>query len=101
MASRSSLQTLLEGLLGSTKVYFQPPSTFKMSYPCIVYGISNADTKFANNKPYAYKKRYQITVIDADPDSAIPDKVAMLPECVFNRHFTVENLNHHVFVIWY
>lgn len=101
MASRSSLQTLLEGLLGTKNVYFQPPSTFLMAYPCIVYGISNIRTKFADNVVYNYKKRYQLTVIDANPDSLIPDKVTSLPTCIFERHFTADNLNHFVFVLWY
>lgn len=82
-------------------VYFDPPEGFKMSYPCIVYKRSRIDTDFADNNPYALRKRYEITVIDKDPDSSIPDKVAMLPMCRFDREFTYDNLHHDVFTLVY
>ena len=82
-------------------VYFQPPESFKMVYPCIVYELSSGATKFADNNPYNHQKRYTVTVITKDPDSAIPDKIAMLPTCVFNRHFTSSNLHHFVYNLFY
>jgi hypothetical protein len=99
MGSRLSLQTLLEGLLGTDKVYFQPPPGYMMSYPCIVYNRSNIRARHGDNKPYKLDNQYSITVIDANPDSAIPKKVAELPQCSFDRHFTSDNLNHDVFNI--
>lgn len=101
MGRRLDLQTLFENLLGSRNVYFQPPANVQMKYPCIVYNRDNADTKFAGNKPYRNVKRYQVTVIDRDPDSAIPDKIAGLPMCSFNRFFTADNLNHDVFTLFF
>ncbi|HEY5139583.1 MAG TPA: hypothetical protein VIJ25_09760 [Methylococcales bacterium] len=101
MRPRSELKALLQGIIGSGALYFQPPSNIVMTYPCIVYARSNADTKFADNNPYHYEKRYMITVIDKDPDSAIPDKVAGLPACVFDRHYVADNLNHDVFVMYF
>lgn len=97
---RSQLQSILEVLLGTSNVYFQPPATVQMAYPCIVYERDNADTKFADNNPYSYVKRYQVTVIDRNPDSAIPDKVAALPLCTHTQFFTAENLNHDVFSLY-
>ena len=101
MGTRLQLQTLLEALLGSRNVYFQPPSTVKMKYPCIVYSLSDIDTKFADNIPYSNKRRYQLTAIDPNPDSVIPDKLALLPMCIFDRSYTSDNLNHYVFNIYF
>lgn len=101
MAPRLELQTLLVGALGSTNVYFQPPSNLQMQYPCIVYAQDNAKTEFAGNKPYSYAKRYQVSVIDRNPDSAIPDKIAQLPSSNLNRVFTADNLHHHVFNLYF
>lgn len=98
---RLELQELLEDLLGSPNVYFQPPETVQMSYPCIVYRRNSSDTKFANNDPYSRTKQYEVVVIDRDPDSAIPDKVAALPLTLFDRFFTVDNLNHDVFNVFF
>lgn len=98
---REELQSLLETLLGSRNVYFQPPENLSMVYPCIVYHRDDANTRFANNLPYKYDKRYQVMVIDRDPNSAIPDKVARLPMCTFNRFYTASNLNHDVFNLYF
>jgi hypothetical protein len=101
MARRHLLQSLLEALLGSRNVYFQPPESLKMSYPAIVYERDYAVSAFAGNKPYRHTKRYQVTVIDGDPDSEIPDKVASLPLCRFSRHFVADNLNHDVYNLFF
>lgn len=101
MGNRTDLQTLLEALLGSDHVYFQPPPTFQMQYPCIVYERSRIITNFANNLPYKHAKQYKLTVIDEDPDSLIPGKVAELPACRFSTAFKSDNLNHDTFTITY
>lgn len=101
MRRRLQLQQLLVNILGSNNVYFQPPESFRMNYPCIVYERSSEDTKFADNKLYLHKKRYTITVIDKNPDSIIPDRIAELPLCKFNRHYKVDNLNHDVYNLYY
>jgi hypothetical protein len=72
-----------------------------MRYPAIVYQLDMAITRFASNLPYSYLKRYQVTVIDQDPDSAIPDKIAGLPLSQFQRRFQADNLNHDVFVVYF
>jgi hypothetical protein len=97
---RLQLQSLLEELLGSPNVYFQPPANVQMQYPCIVYKRDRADTKFAGNNPYRYTKRYLVTVIDRNPDSAIPDKIAALPKVAHERFFVADNLNHDVFTLF-
>lgn len=99
MASRLELQTILEKLLGSRNVYYQPPESKKMDYPAIVYGLEDIENSFANDGVYSSKRKYQITVIDEDPDSVIVDKVVALPTCRFNRHFESDNLNHDVFTL--
>lgn len=96
---RSDLHTLLKTI--TTNVYFQPPPTVQMEYPCIVYQRSQIKTDFADNLPYNRTKRYQITVIDRDPDSEIPDQVSDLPLCFFDRAFAAEQLNHDVFSLFF
>ena len=82
-------------------VYFQPPAGLVMSFPAIVYARDRAETAFAGNLPYRNTKRYQVTVIDQDPDSLIPDKVAQLPMTTFDRWFAANNLNHDVFDVYF
>lgn len=72
-----------------------------MQYPCIVYARDNADTRFADNQPRMRTTRYSVTVIDRDPDSDIPGKVAMLPLCSTDRSFVADNLHHDVFRLFF
>ena len=95
------MQQLLKTLLGSPNVYFQPPENLKLSYPCIVYARNSGDTQFADDSPYAYTKRYGLTVIDKNPDSEILDKIATLPMCTFDRHYTADNLNHDTYNLYF
>jgi hypothetical protein len=99
MAPRLELHSLLQTI--TENVYFQPPQNTRMLYPCIVYQRDYADTKFADNEPWNVLKRYQVTVIDRDPDSEIPDQVAQLPRCTFNRFFVADDLNHDVYQLFF
>jgi hypothetical protein len=99
MSSRLELQTLLENILGSANVYFQPPESIKMRYPAIVYGLSDIKNVYANDGVYLSKRKYSVTVIDANPDSLIVGYVASLPTSWFERHYEAGNLNHDVFTL--
>ena len=102
MDRRLKLHQLLVKTAGNdVKVYYQPPSNVTMTYPCLVYERSKAETRFADNNPYRYTKRYTVTVIDRDPDSEIPDRVATLPMCTHSTFFVADNLNHDVFDIYF
>lgn len=101
MGQRSELQDILKTILQSDEVYFQPPPSVRMNYPCIVYKRDFELIRYADDKPYWHKKRYQVTVIDRDPDSVIPNKVAELPLCSFDRFYTADNLNHDVFKLFF
>ena len=98
---RIELQSLLEEILGSRNVYFQPPSSIALKYPCIVYEREDENVKHADDSTYSRIKLYTVTVIDKDPDSEIPDKISDLPLCTFQRHFTSENLNHDVYRLYF
>lgn len=101
MARRLELQALLEELLGSRNVYFQPPSNIQMEYPCIIYSRNDRDIFHANNLPFHECKRYQVVAVSKDPDDELFEKMAALPMCAFNRHYTADNLNHDVYNLYF
>lgn len=101
MASRLKLHEILCEILGSRNVYFQPPASVKLNFPCIIYERSNVNTLNADDTNYITKKQYTVTVIDKNPDSELPDKISELPYCSFERFFVSDNLNHDVFKIFY
>lgn len=98
---RDDLQLLLEDILGSEYVYFQPPANVRMKYPAIVYSLDDIDDLKADNDRYIRNKSYQVTVIDKDPDSEIADRVSDLQYCSFERAYAADNLNHFVFKVFY
>lgn len=101
MASRPNLQTVLEDILGSRNVYYQPPESIKMKYPAIVYSRKNIDNLHADNSVYKQSNAYELTVIDKNPDSEIIEKISRLSTCKFDRHYKSDNLNHDVFTLYY
>lgn len=101
MSSRLNLQTLLEDILESRNVYFQPPESLKINYPAIIYSLNSFLDIQANNKLYLSKTSYSITLINKNPDNVLVDKIKQLPYCSFNRHYISDNLNHYVFTIYY
>lgn len=101
MASRLSLQSELETLLGSTNVYFQPPSSKKMNYPVIVYKLYDINNFHADNRIYSFYNKYQVVLIHADPDNLIVKKINEYPLSNFVNFYTKDNLNYYVFEIYY
>jgi len=104
--NRLTLHNIFIGILGTSgrdvsRVYFQPPSTIKMEYPCIIYKRSNRKDFFSNDRIYIGMNQYLVTIVDKNPDSLIPEKVGELPYCAFSANFVADGLNHDVFTLYY
>ena len=102
MASRLKLHEELCEILGSRNVYFQPPKSTQMKYPCIVYSKDSIDKHNANNKAYLKTNVYDGVVIDRDPDSTILDSIVDgFSKCSVNGCYTADNLYHFPFKLYY
>lgn len=101
MGNRLELQSVLEEILGSRNVYFQPPSTIRMEYPAIVYSRKSIDNLHADDSVYKQDRSYELIVIDKNPDSDIVSRVSEMLLCRFDRHYKADNLNHDVFTLYY
>jgi hypothetical protein len=99
MAPRLDLHEILKGI--TEHVYFQPPTNIQMQYPCILYSRDGSWPEYADNAAYRLTKRYQVTVIDRNPDIDLPDQVEDLSLCRFDRFFAADNLNHWVFTLFF
>lgn len=99
--SRDELQALLENILGSCHVYFQPPESIRMEYPAMVYSLKTIKKNHADNSVYLKNNEYELTVIDWDPDSDIAVRVSELQFCKFDKTYKADDLNHFVFTIFY
>lgn len=103
MGQRTDLHAVLCNILGSNHVYFQPPENIKLVYPCIVYSREPNSDIHADDSVYVSTNRYSLTVIDQNPDTAIPDnlKCALKKYVKMDRVYVSANLNHYHFTIYY
>lgn len=102
MANRLNLQQELCILLGSNNVYYQPPASVSMKYPCIKYSLNGIESERADDMNYKNTREYTVTVIDKNPDSEIPEKILNhFKMCSFDRGYPSDNLNHFVLTLYY
>lgn len=100
-SSRLELHAKLVELLGSDNVYYQPPESIQIKYPAIIYERSGIPVVYKDNIQYLKRYKYQITVVDKDPDSPIVEKMSSFKFTRFDRHFVSDGLNHDVFTTIY
>lgn len=98
---RLKLHTDLVEILGSNNVYFQPPESIKITYPAIIYSRSDIEKTHASDNVYGQNIKYQVTVVDHDPDSPIVEKMLAFKFAVFNRHYSANGLSHDQFTVSY
>lgn len=99
--SRTDFHEVLCELIGNRNVYFQPPSTVQMKYPCLVYSLNNVDVRNADDTKYLTKTRYSVTAISRNPDDDLYKRLLELPYSSFDRPYVADNLNHWVITIYY
>ena len=98
---RSELHVILKGLEGVKDAYFQPPSNATIDEPCIIYQREASFVSRADDILWWLKKRYQVIVVDRNPDSLIPDQVEGLPYTKFDRFYVSNGLNHFVYQLFF
>lgn len=101
MESRLKLHAKLKSILGSDHVYFQPPETIHLEYPCIIYHVESAAIKRADDICYKVSARYGLLIIDRNPDSDIPSRLLSLPMCSPGTVYTADNLYHYPFTLYF
>lgn len=102
MVSKLNLREAFCAILGSENVYEQPPASVLMHYPCIRYSLDAPNLKRANDRIYKNTKRYEVIVIDYDPDSPIPDMILEnFQYASIDRRYVADNLNHTVLTVYY
>ena len=101
MGTRLELQSILEEMLGTRNVYYQPPEDLQMKYPAIRYNKVDDSSQYGDNIKYLNRNCYDITVIDNIPDNEVINKILKMPYSSFDRHYTANNLNHDVIRLYF
>lgn len=82
-------------------VYFQPPTGYKLKYPCIIYEFNGLERRPADNRGYITYGLYSIQYITRDPDDDVKLQIAELPMCSMDRTFDSDNLYHYQYRIYH
>lgn len=102
MASRLELHDELISVIGNNNVYYQPPETIKLKYPCIVYSLDGIDKFNADDKIYHHERRYTCIAIGKDPDTPIIDEMLSHFKMIrYSRRYQSDNLYHDLFELYY
>ena len=98
--NRLDFHKKLQSIFPNGKIYFQPDSNIKLSYPCIVYELNYIGTKYAGNSRYISNFRYSVKVISKSPFNDVIDRLLELPYSSYDRHYVADGLNHDVITIF-
>ena len=102
MNRRLELHDKLRDLVGNNNVYFQPPASVQISYPCVVYHIGSGDAKRPDPILYNYTNSSDGLFIFKKPTIEIIEQVLnAIPMCRFTRGYVADNLNHYAFTLYY
>lgn len=102
MARRLQLHEKFCELLGTRNVYFQPPASVKLMYDCIVYNTADRNDLRADDTQYRSLIGYDVIFITRDPDSELPEFfMSHFQRIRHVRSYTVDNLHHELFRIYY
>ena len=85
-------------------VYYDPPESIRMDFPCFRFELNNLDVKHADNKAYSKKPRWAVTYITRDIEEIEQVAEEMLEHfkyCNFDTSFRADNLEHAVFNLYF
>lgn len=98
-SNRLTLHQKLINILGSDNVYYNPPESLKMKFPCIVYNRSYIEPIHADNIKYLDYTTYKITLVSKDPDHPAVRLIMDLPMVKYSNNFTSNGYYHNVFIL--
>ena len=83
-------------------VYFQPPTSMQIKYPCVIYAKSDKDVVYANDTKYRSIQLYDLTLIEQKPDTDIADRIfTHFGYCDITQYYVADNLNHTKLNLYY
>ena len=99
---RLEFHELLCTMLDSRNVYFQPPETIKLHYPCIVYSAGEDQILHADNYGYFKADCYEVQIIAKDPTFELFETFTSKWQYAREKvPFTADNLNHHNYTVYF
>ena len=98
---RLALSARFRRLLNSNNVYFQPPESLKMQYPCIRYVRAKIPVTKADNINYLMHSVYTVYLLTTDPDSELSFEILdeFKGQISHSQHYVKDNIIHDVYTL--
>ena len=80
-------------------VYNSPPENIELSYPCVLFKFLEPIDFLANNEKYRVEKRYQVTVIDSETESAVAEILLNRIDAKFQQAYPSNGWQHFIFMM--
>lgn len=94
---RDLLIRVMEDAGEEPNLYYQPPESIHLNYPCIIYQLKGLDSTYANDNPYIQKVSFEATYITRSSTSSVITNLGKLSCSKFDRYFVTDNLHHYVY----
>ena len=98
---RLKLDGVLRKILGSDNVYFQPPESVKMQYPCIRYNLAKIPVVHADDKAYLMNPKYVIVYISPEPDDETRFTLVRDLGVPIIQTYAKDGLYHYIYELYY
>lgn len=93
----SLLTEVMEECGETPSLYYQPPESMRLTYPCFVYHFDSFQNRNADNVKYTTRVSFDVTYITRSPTSRVPSRTNKIPLMSFDRYYTADNLHHYVY----
>ena len=98
MCSVNDLYTQLKDIVDY--VYFQPPESVKLQYPCVIYSLKDIKARKADNMPYTTSLGYSLLFMTKDPKDERIISFMNLEHCKFDRYYSADNVHHYSYTVY-
>lgn len=98
-ALRKELYTYFAGF--TPNVYYQPPASMTLLYPCIIFSRSAIDQRVANDFNYILTQEWSVMCISIDPEWSVPKSLleSTTRRLGYDRNYIADNLYHTVLTL--
>lgn len=98
---REDFQEHLKKVFDGVEVYYMPPESIRMTYPCFVINLDHVDNLYSNGCIYSSRICFTVTYISRHVDDyIIGDMLNAQLYTSFDRVYVADNLRHYVFGVY-
>lgn len=102
MGDRIGLHNLLKSINSEIQLYYQPPASLFITYPCFIYKDKVGQTLKAADGLYRHINCYELVYIAKTPNVGMINTIlGTFQYCSSDNIFTNDGLHHYVFTIYY